>query len=424
MNSFFSKMKTDLLWSYSSLVVLAVSGILLNFIIAFGYNAETLGMFNQCFAIYIIASQFSVGGIHFAVLKDVSVLQNQSAQTHSTLSGIVGGLFLSIIVATLLFNFAEIFAFLMKSPRLETGVKFIAVAIIFFGQNKIIFSALNGIRAIRSLSILQAFRYLLIIGTVIWIWVSKFNPDFLMAVFAVAEIILWLVSFSCFLFLRGFVRPSVKTVKKHLKFGLSACFSGVLVELNTRVDILVLGFFMGDKTVGIYSFGAMIAEGFYGLLVVVRTNLNPLIARHLAISDREALTLLIRRTQMILYPTLAIALVLILAIYEPVVKAIFGQSDFLQAEIILLILLVGIWFNCGMFPFEWSLSQGGYPGWQTFLALTVVFSNLIFNFLLIPSWGMIGAAIATVGSMLVALLCCSYLTKKILGIDVVFGRYN
>ena len=31
-------------------------------------------------------------------------------------------------------------------------------------------------------------------------------------------------------------------MRKHLKFGLSACFSGVLVELNTRVDILVLGF--------------------------------------------------------------------------------------------------------------------------------------------------------------------------------------
>ena len=173
MNHFFSKIKTDLLWSYSSLAVLAASGILLNFIIAFGYNADTLGVFNQCFAIYIIASQFSVGGIHFAVLKDVSILENRSAQAKSTWSGIVGGLFLSIIVAALIFNLAEIFASLMKSPRLESGVKFIAVAIIFFGQNKIIFSALNGIRAIRCLSVLQAFRYFLIIGTVAWIWFSN-----------------------------------------------------------------------------------------------------------------------------------------------------------------------------------------------------------------------------------------------------------
>ena len=254
--------------------------------------------------------------------------------------------------------------------------------------------------------------------------VFEFNPDFLMAVFAVAEIVLWLFSLSCFLFLRGFVRPQSTTVRKHLKFGLSACFSGVLVELNTRVDILVLGFFMGDKTVGIYSFGAMIAEGFYGLLVVVRTNLNPLIAQYLATSNRKALALLIRRTQMMLYPILGIVLIFILAIFEPIEKVFFGQTDFLQAEIILFILLVGVWLNCGMFPFEWSLSQGGYPGWQTVLAVTVVCSNLIFNYLLIPSWGMVGAAIATVGSMLVALLSCSYLTKKILRIDVVFGRYT
>ena len=54
-------MKTDLLWSYSSLAVLAASGILLNFIIAFGYNADTLGVFNQCFAITLLHHSFQWG---------------------------------------------------------------------------------------------------------------------------------------------------------------------------------------------------------------------------------------------------------------------------------------------------------------------------------------------------------------------------
>ena len=301
MNLAVPKMKADLIWSYSSLFVLAVSGILVNIVIAVGYGAETLGIFNQCFAVYIIASQFSVGGIHFSVLKDVSVLRRQSLQSSSTWSGIIGGLLLSLMVAVILFSLAERFSILMNSPRLENGIKWIAVATIFFGQNKIIFSALNGMRAIKILSVLQALRYLLIIGIVAGFWLKGFDQQFLPAVFLFAEFFLWLLSLSSILFVQGFRWPKYLIIKKHLNFGLSAFLSGVLVELNTRVDILVLGLFMEDKAVGIYSFGAMIAEGFYSLLVVVRTNLNPIIARYLAIADYKSLAHLIRKTQMILY---------------------------------------------------------------------------------------------------------------------------
>ena len=56
------------------------------------------------------------------------------------------------------------------------------------------------------------------------------------------------------------------------------CCSIVLIELNTKVDILMIGFFMGDYNVGIYSFAALFGEGFYQLLIVLQNVLNPFIA--------------------------------------------------------------------------------------------------------------------------------------------------
>ena len=53
----------------------------------------------------------------------------------------------------------------------------------------------------------------------------------------------------------------------------------MLIELNTRVDIIMIGIFMSDEKVGIYSFAALFAEGFYQLLIVLQNIMNPIMAR-------------------------------------------------------------------------------------------------------------------------------------------------
>jgi O-antigen/teichoic acid export membrane protein len=60
---------------------------------------------------------------------------------------------------------------------------------------------------------------------------------------------------------------------------MKSFFSNVLLQMNTRIDVLVLGLFWSDHIVGIYSFAATLAEGVYQLLVVLRTNYNPMLVR-------------------------------------------------------------------------------------------------------------------------------------------------
>ena len=58
--------------------------------------------------------------------------------------------------------------------------------------------------------------------------------------------------------------------KVHLNYGIRCFLSGVFLELKSRVDILMLGFFLSDYEVGIYSFSALFAEGFFQVLIVLQ----------------------------------------------------------------------------------------------------------------------------------------------------------
>jgi hypothetical protein len=55
----------DVLLSIGRLVVLAISGVLINVIISVVRGNEALGVFNRVYAIYMTLSQFNTAGMQF-----------------------------------------------------------------------------------------------------------------------------------------------------------------------------------------------------------------------------------------------------------------------------------------------------------------------------------------------------------------------
>ena len=60
------------------------------------------------------------------------------------------------------------------------------------------------------------------------------------------------------------------------------------LDLNTRVDILLLGVIAGSESVGIYSIGSLFAEGLYQLTMVPRCTYDPVVT-HLIVEERHTL---------------------------------------------------------------------------------------------------------------------------------------
>ena len=85
--------------------------------------------------------------------------------------------------------------------------------------------------------------------------------------------------------------------------------------MNTRIDVIMLGFFLDDKSVGIYSFAAFFAEGFLQLIIVIQNNLNPKIALLSGKNSLKELNLFLIKVRNISYKFISPSGILIFTIY-------------------------------------------------------------------------------------------------------------
>ena len=87
-------------------------------------------------------------------------------------------------------------------------------------------------------------------------------------------------------------------------------------------------------------------------------------------------------------------------------------NEFRESLSILVVLIVGFWFISGFIPFDSILTQAGFPASQTWLNAFGMCSNLVLNALLIPVYGAVGAAIATVSSFILAMIYLNVMVRK------------
>ncbi len=416
-----SKFGQDVLWNIASYGVMAVCGIAINIIIWAVYSPDVLGIFNQVFAVYVIASQFAVAGIHLSVVKYVAQYAEQ-VQTYRTIN--TAAVLLSTVIAGfstfLLWGLSEPIGSLLGSPNVEIGLLYITPALFCFSINKVLLSIFNGLSRMKLFAIFQALRYLLIIGALI-ILILRDSPGVILPLaFTIAEGILLICLFVSlyreFLFpLFGVLRKWVLTL---LEFGIKGFGSNVLLQTNTRMDVLVLGYFWSDYHVGIFSIAAIYIEGIYQFLIVLRTVYNPLLVKLISEARIEQLLSIIKRGIRITYRFMIGVGVTAVLLYPIGVLISENKQDFLQSWPVFAILMSGIVLSSGYIPFGQILLQAGRPGLHTIMTFLLVLFNFICNVMLVPVLGIIGAASATVLAHLMGVLLLKIFTNRIISIRI------
>ena len=157
--------KVNLIWNYCSLIFLAISGITINIIISIFYSPETLGVFNQVLAGYIVFSMLGSGGINYSVLRGIQSNINDTNEVKSVISGsIIPTIFASSIITLIYSLIIEPTTVLLDSKSVGIGMKYIVPGIFFFSINKVlIYGIINGFNRMISFSIYQSLRYILIL---------------------------------------------------------------------------------------------------------------------------------------------------------------------------------------------------------------------------------------------------------------------
>lgn len=416
-----TKFRSDLVWNYASLAVLASSGLFLPVLVARAYDAATFGAFNQVFAAYIVASMFASGGLNYSVLRAVAEHAAAPEKLRAIVAGaLLPGFFLSALTAAALYASAPFIAGGLKSPATLDGLRVVSAGVFFFALNKVLLAAVNGLGRMRAYAIYQSLRYLLILGALIAAVTLELPGAYLPGIFTVAELILFMVLIAEVSVQIDWWRAQdfADWSKDHLIFAAKGVASGVLVELNSRVDVLLLGWFLSDATVGIYSFAAVFAEGFFQLLVVLQNIYHPILARHLAERRFTELEKLVRDARFKIYAaTGAIAVVSVFAF--PLCVWVLGEKpEYHQSQLIYAILVAGITVAAGYLPFQNTLFMANRPGWHTLYMSSIVFLNAAGNILLIPVLGLRGSALATGISFALSAPILYFLVRKVVGVKL------
>lgn len=407
------KLKTDLIANYLSLGILAVCGLLFHIIIATQYGAATLGLFNLSMAIYVICSQFSVMGLHSAVLHYISIDKKLAA--HNLISGLILTGILAAVFSSSIYLLRAPLSQLFSSPDLQTSLTWIALGLFFFSLNKVFLAFFNAMERMKIFAFLQSTRYIVVLISIFLIPQLGLTKQDLTASFFISEAFVFIL---CLVFAKidwpKSQSPYNRNIHKNiLTFGSKSFLSGAFLELNLRLDILVIGFLMSDYWVGVYSFAATFAEGFMQFFIVIKNQLNPQIAQMVAAGRIPELEIKIAKWRKHTYQFTAVVALGILCFCYFYVQYAGLSGDFRKSIEILAILLFGVWITSGSHTFDTVLLYGGEPFAYTKYVAVMVISNLILNFSLVPLLNLEGAAVATILSYVVgAFVLYRYIKSK------------
>lgn len=413
---FAGKFQVDFMWNVVSLAVLGLCGIALNVLVGVYYDAAALGVFNQVFAAFIVVSQFAVGGLHYSVMKFVAQHTEPATRAAVIVGAIVPATILSLAFSTAFWFSRDAVGALLQSPSVATGMAWATPGLFLFALDKVLLGVLNGLRHMRLYALLQALRPVLMIAAFAIACISNCPAARLPFIFSAAELPVFIVAAASLVRSVAGPWPDLRAwIGRHLSFGIRSFASGVLVELNTRIDVLMLGYFRNDQVVGIFSFAAIIAEGIYQLLVVLRNNYNPVIVQLLHAGDTRLIRRTILRGQYGAWAMMLIVGVAAVALYPLGVRWVSHGDEFMKSWPLFAIIMAGIVLSAGYMPFNQMLLLAGRPGTHSLMMLAVVLFNVLGNGLLIPMFDARGAAFATALSFLFYSLMLVILTRKIPG---------
>lgn len=390
------KFTIDTIWNLASTLILAVSGILMNIIIGNKFNSEGLGVFNQALSIYGVLSIIAVFGVNSSVLKYSAQHKDDKTTCNDLLTAsIIFTSILSISLTLLFFFIIPLLPYFTKNQDLLLTTRLIILGIPFFSLNKVLLGFLNGLRKMRSYALFQSLRWIFIIVFIVIIICVKKSVILTSLSFPLTELLLLIALFA---YIKRFFnfnfRVNGSWIKKHINFGGKSVFINSISELNDKTDILIIGFFMSSYYVGIYSFASSIAKGLLMFSSVIQLNFNPIISN---LWENKKIIKLNHYIQKIKKMTLLLTIPIIsgAAIVYPIFVNLFMKNkSFLESFSVFYILLIGIGI---LSIFYWAvglLTMAGHPEEQLKITIIVFVFNIIANSILIPIFGINGAAIA------------------------------
>lgn len=172
--------------------------------------------------------------------------------------------------------------------------------------------------------------------------------------------------------------------------------SGLAIIVYMKIDQVMLGTLIGDREVGIYSAAVRISEIWYFIPVAIVSSVAPSIVEAKKIGE----DLYYRRIGHLFRIMAAIAygIAFLMAVWaKPLVLLLFGPSYGAAGTVLAIHTWAALFVFLAVARGPWILNEG-LMKLSLYSTATGAAANVILNLLLIPPYGIVGAAVATLVS--------------------------
>jgi O-antigen/teichoic acid export membrane protein len=392
------RLRRDLSWNLVPVALLGVVGLGLTFAIAGWWGPTAYAVFNLVTTAYFAFAIVGVCGLQFSTLRAVAEQPDDRDRVAAIVVGaLLPTLVLSAIATAGFLAARPLIVLWLGIPDVGEGMLWAAPGLFCFSLNKLLFGVVNGLRRMRVYAIYSSLRYLLIAAGVIIARLADVDAAHLAGIWTFTEVILLLVMLG-----ELFATVSLSRargvggwIRNHLAYGVRGVVATLAYELNTKLDVWLLGVYVADTSaVGIYALAAALHEGVMQLACVVQNNLDPVIARLYAERDLPELHAMVGRTRRWFVPAIIAICVTATGVYPLVIPPLIGNPAFMSGALPFAIFMTGISIASLYLPFAHLLLMAKRPGWHTVLLVAAIAVNIVASVVLIPRLGLSGAAIS------------------------------
>jgi len=419
------KFAFDISITFVASIINLVFGLILSVILARYFGAESLGLYRMVFTLYTIGMIFAGIGIPAAVIKYVAEYKENKSNTDKVISSAVITSFLVGCGFSVLFYFSSgIFEEIFNMPGLSGLLRLISPIFPFSLLIGTLLGVLNGFRAMKKFGMATILQSVIILVISIVLIIENFGLNGLIIGIVLSSVgtcsYLLLVTKKYFkITLNGYILIT----KKLLRFGIQIFGSNAINMINYQADIILIGYFLTSTDVGYYSVAVGFSTFFWLVPAAIQTITYPATSEYWANNNHSALQMMIDKSTKY---TACILLPIGLGVgffAKDIITLIYGEV-FINSVLPLLILIMGTVVFGIIKAIGGSVTGAGRPD----LALKVISIsatiNIALNVFLIPHYGIIGAALATMVSLLVNTLAWIFLTIRVLNVKFDFEWFG
>jgi O-antigen/teichoic acid export membrane protein len=361
-------------------------------------GSADFGSFSIGLALIMVATLVSTIGLQNGVARTIPRTESEDDEWNAIFTGVLVSLVASLIVMTLIFLFAEpIVAYTSQQASLANVIHISALGVPLLTVSNMAVGVGRGHKraSIKVLinNILRPATFLAGTVVVLLFGINSVTATYVLPISYIPGTALGIYYLSKQFDLRSF-RRSFSFRYELLVFSAPLMVSGFMRQIMSRLDTFMIAVFESTSQVGIYnavyplsklSTVFLAAFGFIAMPIFSSIDSGQ--------KNQEISSIYVFTTKWIVIGSTPVFILFLLFPTE-IISVIFGQ-EYISGNVVLPILAIGFFSHTILGPNTNALVALGKSKTILVFAVMSAISNILLNFLLIPPYGIFGAAVAT-----------------------------